>query len=399
VAGALDGIRVIDVTSVLMAPLATRMLADHGADVVKIEQLGGDAMRRGRPGRNPGMPGILLDLFRNTRSVALDIRSTDGLEAARRMVDGADVFVTNVRAGGLDRLGLAPDVVRSRNPGLVYCWATGFGSDGPYAGRAAYDDVIQAGSGQAWLGGQLHGEPEYVPALIADKVGGLTIAQAVLAALLHRERTGQGQLVEVPMFETMVAFNLIEHARGHALDPPIGDFGYARLFTLARRPFPTADGWICILPYDERQWRDFFTFADRPELADRAAAKDQHSRIDDVEEVCGLVAEVTPDHTTAVWLSFCADRSIAAMAVNDLSTIQEDEHVDAVGLIETRTHPTEGPYRYVRDPVRYTATDTGLRRPAPRLGEHTDEVLAEVGYSAAEVADLRARGVAVVPAD
>lgn len=387
-AGALDGIRIVDVTTVLMAPLATRMLADHGADVIKIEHPDGDTMRQGRPGRSPGMPGVILELYRNTRSVALDLGTESGAEAVLRLAETADVFVTNIRPAGLDRLGLGPEVVRSRVPGVIYCHATGFGTDGPYSGRPAYDDVIQAGSGQAWLGAELHGEPEYVPSLLADKVGGLTILQAILAALVHRERTGRGQLVEVPMFETMVAFNLVEHARGHTLDPPIGDFGYARLFAAARRPFPTADGWICVLPYTDDNWRDLFEFGGRPELAAVAAAKDQHSNVTEVDEVCSMVAEVTPAHTTAEWLAFCAEVSIAAMPVNDLSVISDDPHIAAVELVQTREHPTEGRYRYVRDSVRYSDTDTELRRPAPALGEHTGEVLAEIGYSDEEIRRL-----------
>ena len=392
--GALDGIRVVDITTVLMAPLATRMLADHGADVIKIEHPAGDAMRAGKPARNAGMPGVVLNLFRNKRSVALDLKHPDGLEAGLRIVDTADVLVTNIRPAGLRRLGLDHEVVLARSPSVVYCSAIGFGENGPYAGRPAYDDVIQAGSGQAWLGSTLHGEPEYAPSLFADKVGALTILQAVLAALVYRARTGLGQHIEVPIFETMVAFNLVEHQRGHTFEPPLGDFGYARLLTPARRPFRTADGWICLLPYNAENWRDLFTFGGRPELADEACTKDQHSSKDDVEALCELVEAVSATKSTAEWMQFCSQRSIAAMPVNDLSQIDEDPHIDRVGLVETAEHPTEGPYRYVRDSVRYSINETGLRRHAPALGKHTSEILAEAGYSAAEIDELISSGAA-----
>jgi crotonobetainyl-CoA:carnitine CoA-transferase CaiB-like acyl-CoA transferase len=272
--------------------------------------------------------------------------------------------------------------------------ANGFGSDGPYAGRAAYDDAIQAGSGLAWLVGKVAGEPGYLPTIIADKVCGMTIAQAVLAALVHRLRTGEGQVIEVPMLETMVAFNLVDHQRGHAFEPPIGDFGYDRLLTTFRRPFRTADGWAGILPYDDRHWRRFFAIAGRPELADDPRFADHNARIDHIADLYALVEQLAPQLTTAEWLARCEEESIPAMEVLDLSRAAEDPHLAAVDLIPVVEHPTEGAYRSVREPVRYERTPAALRRHAPRLGEHTREVLIEAGYTAEAVDALVTEGVA-----
>jgi crotonobetainyl-CoA:carnitine CoA-transferase CaiB-like acyl-CoA transferase len=391
---ALEGIRVVDLTTILMGPLGTRILGDLGADVIRLETLTGDSARNSQPARHPGMSGLALNLQRNKRSLALDLKTSAGRQAALAVVGTADVLVTNMRRPALERLGLGPEAVRAGHPALIYCVANGFGSDGPYAGRAAYDDAIQAGSGLAWLVGQVAGQPGYLPAIIADKVCGMTIAQAVLAALVHRGRTGEGQLIEVPMLETMVAFNLVEHQRGHTFEPPLHDFGYDRLLTPYRRPFRTADGWAGILPYDDRHWREFFAIAGRPELANDPRFVDHNARIDHIDELYALVEELAPRLTTAEWMARCEAASIPAMEVLDLSRAADDPHLAAVGLQELVEHPSEGTYRHVREPVRYERTPAALRRHAPRLGEHTLEVLVEAGYTPEQVAELVAGGAA-----
>jgi len=393
--GALDGVRVVDLTTVLMGPLATRMLADHGADVIKVEPPSGDPTRNSLPARHTGMSGFAMNLHRNKRSVVLDLKHPEGRRAAHLLMGSADVVITNVRRAALDRLDLGPAVLRREHPGLIFCIANGFGSDGPYAGRAAYDDVIQAASGLAWLIGEVQGEPGYVPSVVADKVSGLTIVQAVLAALLHRERTGEGQEIEVPMFETLVAFNLVEHLRGMTFEPPIGPFGYDRVLSRFRRPFRTADGWACLIPYTDANWRSFFAFCRQPDLATDPRFVDHNARIAHVDELYCIVDELAGGHTTAEWMTFCAEASVPAAPVLDLSRAEEDPHLDAVGLISREEHPTEGTYRHVRDPVLYAATPTALRRHAPRLGQHTSEVLAELGYGPAVISDLVAAGAAV----
>ena len=392
--GALDGVRVVDLSTILMGPYGARILGDHGADVIRIESLDGDSVRNTLPARNPQMSGLALNLQRNKRSVALDLKTPGGRDAAFAIMTSADVVVTNMRRAALARLGLDDATVRAAHPGLIYCTANGYGSGGPYADRPAYDDAIQAGSGISWLVEQVSGAPGYFPSIVADKVCGMTIAQSVLAALVHKLRTGEGQTIEVPMLETMVAFNLIEHFRGAAFEPPEGEIGYDRLLTPFRRPFRTADGAAALLPYNDRHWRDFFRIAGRAELADDPRFVDHNSRIANVHELYGLVDELAPRFTTAEWLARCEEASIPASAVLDLAHLAEDAHLRAVGMIEVHEHPSEGAYRYLREGPALDATPMGLRRHAPRLGEHTSEVLAEVGYDAETTAALVASGAA-----
>ncbi|MGE0730397.1 MAG: CaiB/BaiF CoA transferase family protein [Acidimicrobiia bacterium] len=392
--GALAGIRVIDLTTVLMGPFAARILGDHGADVIRIESLDGDTSRNAIPYRHPGMSAGNLNLQRNKRSVSLDLKHPDGQRAALDLMASAEVVVTNMRRQALVRLGLDDAVVRAAHPGLIYCVANGYRSDGPYADRPAYDDAIQAASGAAWLMGEMLGEPRYFPSIVVDKVVGMALAQAVLAALVHKLRTGQGQTVEVPMFETMLAFNLMEHQRGHAFHPPQGGVGYERVLSPYRRPFRTADGWIGILPYTDRHWRDFFAVAGRPELADDERFATFNARILHVDEAYAFIDSVTPDRPTAAWLAACDERSIPAMAVLDLNLAAEDPQVQATGLFTVVEHPSEGSYRHVAEPARLSASPPNLHRFAARLGEHTRQALREVGWSDEQVDGLLAAGAA-----
>lgn len=394
--GALSGYRIVDLTTVLMAPLAVRMLADHGAEVLRVESLEGDSTRNGRPARNKGMSGFTLNLQRNKQSIALDLKQPDGVDITKRLAATADVLVTNMRQAALLRLGLDAQTLRADQPELIYCRANGFGSGGPYGDRAAYDDAIQAASGLSNLFERTNGEPAFVPAAIADKICGLHIVHAVMAALLHRERTGDGQEIEVPMFETMVAFNLVEHHRGATFSPAIGPLGYDRLLTKHRRPVETADGHMCILPYTDANFRAFFEFAGAPEHADDERFVDHNARIDNVEALYALVGELAATHTTDEWEEFCAANSIPAAPVRDLADLNRDPHIAAVKLISEVEHPTEGTYNYVRDPVSYSASSTHIRHHAPRLGEHTRPILDDLGYDAAEVEDLIERSVVTV---
>lgn len=392
--GALDGIRIIDLSTIMMGPLAARILGDLGADVIRIESLAGDSSRNGEPARHPGMSGLSLNLQRNKRSIALDLKHPDGRAAALDVMRSADVVVSNMRRSALDRLGLGPADVRAAAPQLIYCVANGFGSDGPYAGLPAYDDAIQAGSGLAWLVGQVQGEPGYLPTIVADKVCGMAVARAVLAGLIHRLRTGEGQTIELAMLETMVAFNLVDHQRAHTFDPPLGEFGYDRLLTPYRRPFRTADGWAGIIPYTDRHWRDFFTMAGRPELADDPRFANHNARIAHIDELYRLVDELAPTLTTEEWLTRCAELSIPAMAVLDLSRVEDDPHLGAVGLVQHVEHPTEGAYRHVGDGTRFERSPMGLRRHAPRIGEHTSEVLSQAGWAPDRIEQLLVSGAA-----
>ncbi len=396
-AGALDGIRVVDLTTVLMGPMACRMLGDHGADVIRVESLEGDSTRNGLPARSVGMSGFSLNIQRNKRSLALDLKCDAGRAAMQRLLASADVLVTNMRAAALERLGLDADTLRAQHPHLICCRANGYGSGGPYRDKAAYDDAIQAASGLSNLIGRIAGEPGFVPSVIADKVTGLHVVEAVLAALFHRERTGIAQTIEVPMFETMVAFNLVEHYRGAVFEPPEGPFGYDRLLTPHRRPYPTADGWVCLLPYNDAQYRAFFAFVERPELADDPRFIDHNSRIAHIDDLYALFGELSVRRTTDEWIAYCDSHSIPAARVMDLADLDADPQLAAVGLVSISEHPTEGAYRYVADPVIYSATPTRLRRHAPLLGEHAVEILSDLGYGDDEIDALRDHGVIVLP--
>ena len=392
--GALDGIRLIDLTTVLMGPMATRMLADHGADVVRIEPLAPQSTRHSPPWRSPGMNGFTLNLQRNKRSIALDLKHPDGAAAAADLIATADVVVTNMRRSALERLDLDAETLRARHPDLIHCTANGFGSGGPYADRAAYDDVIQASSGLANLYERVDGQPRLVPSVIADKVCGMTIAQAVLAAVVHKLRTGEGQSIEVPMFETMVAFNLVEHHRGYAFEPPIGDLGYVRLLNPHRRPFQAADGWVCLLPYTDVDFKHFFEFVGHPELIDDPRFGTHSLRLENIEELYAFIGEMADKFTVDEWLDFANKVSIPASPVMDLADVHVDPQIMASDLMPVGEHPSEGSYRMVNDSVRFSASPTAIRRHAPHLGQHTRELLGEVGWAGERVEQLLAEGAA-----
>jgi crotonobetainyl-CoA:carnitine CoA-transferase CaiB-like acyl-CoA transferase len=387
-AGALAGIRIIDLTTVIMGPYGTRILADMGADVIKVESPGGDSFRSYGPSTHPGMGGSVLNLHRNKRSVLLDLKDARARGALDRLIAGADVVVHNFRPQAAARLALDWEAVARINPRVVLCAARGFGEDGPYGHKAAYDDLMQAGSGFAALNDQVHGEPRYAPTAWCDKVAGQAIAYAVLGALLHRERGGGGQQVEVPMFEIAIDFMLAEHFGPGAFEPPRGPIGFPRQLSPQRKPYRTRDGWACILPYSDRNWRDFFAFVGRPEVGDDPRFSDMAQRVIHVDALYAMLEEFAVERTTAEWVAFCDGVSIPCMPVLRLDELKDDPHVRAVGMLDVAQHPTEGAYRAVRSPLRFAATPYELRRHAPRLGEHTAEVLREAGLGEAEVEAL-----------
>jgi crotonobetainyl-CoA:carnitine CoA-transferase CaiB-like acyl-CoA transferase len=396
--GPLDGIRVIDVTTVLLGPYGTQILGDMGADVIKIEAPPtGDIARNMGTVRRPDMGGIYLNMNRNKRSVGLDLKRDDAKEVLRRLVATGDVFVHNMRPEAIERLGFGYAAVSAIKPDIVYVGAYGFGQAGPYRAKPAYDDAIQAASGLASLFAQRDGTPQYVPAAIADKLVGVTLSQAVALALVHRLRTGQGQFVEVPMFEVLVAFNLVEHINGAAYRPALGPLGYQRVTTTARRPFPTKDGYVCILPYTDAQWSSFFTAVGRPELMAKPEFATYSARVNTVNELYGFVASVTPGRTTAEWVEICERGQIPCMPVIDIQTLMDDEHLQAVGMFERHSHPTEGETVLVRPPVTLSASPAAIRTPAPRFGEHSRDVARELGYDEAAIGALLASGALISP--
>lgn len=380
-AGPLADVRVCDLTSVVMGPLATRLLADQGADVVRVEGPDGDIIRHYEPMRSPAMGAFSINLNRNKRSVCLDLKSPAGAEALRAIIASSDVFVSTMRRQALERLGLDEAGVRAIRSDIVYCVANGWGSDGPNADQAAYDDAIQAASGLASMFGWHGGDPQLFPSILADKICGVHVAFAITAALHRRALTGRGESVEVPMAETMAAFNLVEHLGGQTFVPTQGAFSYPRVRTANRRPRRTQDGWIVILPYADADWRAFFNRGDEPELADDPRFTTSTDRIEHSDALYGLMDDVVVRHTTADWLDYCRRHSIPAAEVADLEHLADDPHFDAVGLFVDDEHPTEGRYRRVRDPIRIGEPDGSLRHHAPRLGQHTAEVMADLGWS------------------
>jgi crotonobetainyl-CoA:carnitine CoA-transferase CaiB-like acyl-CoA transferase len=389
--GPLAGIRILDLTSVVNGAYATQILADQGADVIKLEDPGGDIMRKpGVPeGRNAELLGPnFLTLNRNKRSIVLDLKSARARKAMERLIASCDVFVSSVRYDALKRLGLSFEEVSAIRPDIIYAHAAGFGSDGPYAGLPAYDDLIQAASGMADLYPRTFGgEPAMLPTQAADKVSGLFMAQAISAALLHRERTGKGQFVEVPMLECITSFVLVENLYGHVYVPPGDQLGYPRTLNPFRKPFATKDGHIGLLPYSDKHWEAFFKVADfgddfaaRPEFASMAG------RNNNIRELYALVEKVAATKTTQEWIDLLRPLSIPVIALNRLDDLQGDPHLQAVGFFQQLEHPQVGRYQLPRPPVKFADSPSSIRRHAPRLGEHTTEILAEIGLSEDEIA-------------
>jgi crotonobetainyl-CoA:carnitine CoA-transferase CaiB-like acyl-CoA transferase len=377
----LSGVRVVDLTTVVFGPYATQTLADLGADVIKVEQPGGDMYRyAGKAAVTPGMGPAQMNLNRGKRSIVLDLKSADDAATMRELISFADIFIHNVRSDAIARLGFAPEAARALNPGLIYIHCVGFGSGGPYEDLQAYDDVIQAATGTTSLAGRVDGDggARYLPSLLADKVAGLLGAQAALAAYVHKLRTGQGQFVEVPMFEGFAQFMLVEHFGGLVFDPPNAPVCYSRQIDPDRQPFPTKDGFVSIVPYTLPSLPIAFAvlgdraFIERPEFANPML----------IAANMGLlyrrIAELTPARTSAEWVELFAAARIPCMAARDIGDILEDPHLQAAGFFRRRTHPTEGGYFDLRPPVQYSAYQPAEPRPAPLVGEHDADVRAEL---------------------
>jgi crotonobetainyl-CoA:carnitine CoA-transferase CaiB-like acyl-CoA transferase len=384
----LEGVRVLDLTTVIMGPYASHILADLGADVIKIESPEGDLLRQYHPQRSPGMSGVFLNLHRNKRSVVLDLKRAPDRAALERLITTADVFLHNLRPGPIARLGFDYERVRALNPRLIYCAARGFSERGPYRDKAAYDDLIQAGSGIAALFVPLAGTPAYVPTVLCDKLAGQAIVYAILAALFARTRDGAGRFIEVPMFETAIAFTLVEHDTGSAFVPPLGPPGFNRLLNPRRRPYRTRDGYACILPYTDRNWRDFYEFTGRREFIGDPRFERLAERVKNIDILYAMIEEEAPKRTTAEWVAFCDRVSIPCMPVLSLDDLPEDPHLQAIGFFSEAEHPSEGRYRVVADPVQISGMRPTLRRHAPRLGEHTAEVLREAGLEEGLIAAI-----------
>ena len=394
--GPLAGVRVVDMTAVVLGPLATQILGDYGADVIKIEPLEGDLMRANgaqkADGSTAGLSSIFLAINRNKRSLAIDLKTDEGRDAVRKLVRGADVFVHNMRVEAVERLGFGYEALRAEKPDIVYCVATGFGQDGPDRARPAFDDVIQAASGLASIANVYAERPDYVSSLIADKTTGLALCNAVLAALFHRARTGEGQYVETPMLETMAAFVLAEHMGGMTFEPREGSAGYARLMQGGRRPMRTKDGWLALLPYTAEHWTAFVSEIDRLDLV--PIATDRLARNKHIQELYGAMRDALERRTTQEWLEACDRLDIPATRLYGLDNLPDHPHLKATGFFETHDHPAVGKIRVTRPPTKFEKTPATIVRHAPRLGEHTRELLCEAGLREEEIAALIERGVA-----
>ena len=391
--GPLQGIRVIDLTTVMFGPYCTQIMGEMGADVIKVEPPEGDIGRQTGVARSPGMSAAHLMKGRNKRSIVLDLKQAVGLAALERLTKTADVFVHNMRPQAARKLGIDYGAVSTWKPDIVYAAATGFGEDGPYAERPAYDDLIQGMAGVAGLYGMVTGEPRYAPTVMADKTSGLFLLYAITMALLHRERTGAGQQVQVPMFECMVSFLMNEHMQGRAFEPPQGSAGYQRLLTPHRRPYATADGYLCVLPYNNRHWQRFFALIERPELTTDVRFAQQAARSKHIDALYAIVAESMRARSTAEWLDLLGKADIPCGPVNTPEDVFHDPHLQAVGMFPEIEHPTEGKIRHIRVPVKFSQTPGGLRRHAERLGGSSEAVLREIGYSVQEIVEMVKHGV------
>src|ERR1043166_1445790 len=391
--GPLEGFRIVDLSSVLMGPSATQTLGDMGADVIKVEPPTGDTTRRIGPGRSDTMGSNFLNMNRSKRSIALDLKHPRSREVLARLIANADVLIHNIRPRAVERLGLGYADVSALNPQIVYCALTGFGSGGPYAGQPAYDDLIQGLAALPSLYQQCSGFPRYVPTPIADRVAGLNAVIAVVGALLHRQRTGVGQAVEVPMFESVAHVVLADHMYGRTFVPPFGAPGYTRVLSPSRHPYQTLDGWICVLIYNDRHWQSFFQLTERDDLASDPRFGNMRSRNDHIDELYGILAETLRARTTAEWLALLQSVDIPAGPMNSLDSLMDDAHLAAVDFFQTVEHPTEGSINTMRTPITWSKTQPQPDRPPPNLGEHGSEVLRENGFSALEIESLMAAGV------
>jgi crotonobetainyl-CoA:carnitine CoA-transferase CaiB-like acyl-CoA transferase len=382
--GPLDGVRVLDLTSVVMGPLATQILGDLGADVIAVESRDGDINRTMSSGPVRGLSGVSLNLLRNKRNIALDLARRPGREALLAVAADCDVFVTNLRSASLERAGLTYADVATVRADVIYCQASGFASDGPRAGEPAFDDVIQAASGVGDLMRRAGLPPSLVPMLLADKVCGLVIAYAIIAALFHRERTGQGQQIEVPMLDTMRAFTLAEHGGSAICRPPRGPAGYPRIMTPLRGPAATADGWLAVQPHRDEQWDALVRAAGLDELAGDPRLSSRNLWREPGFGYATL-SRVLATKTTAQWLEFCSEHRIPAAEAAGIDEIIEE--------LPEAEHPRAGRYKVIPPPVRFSASPASVRRPAPQVGEHTREVLAEAGLTPEQIAALQEAGV------
>jgi len=394
--GALAGIRVIDLTTVVVGPTATLYLADYGADVIKIEPPGGDLLRTlGGQSRSGELSGKFMHFNRNKRSLVLDLKQEAGRAALDRLLAAADVFIANIRPAALERLGLGAAALRARHPRLIVCNLMGFGRGGRYRDRPAYDTIIQGMSGVADCNRRAMGEPRFVPMVFADHLVGLIAAQCIIAALFRRERTGAGEAIEVPMFENLAAFVLAEHMGDLTFVPPRGPSGDARVLDPLGKPVATKDGYICVSANTDAQAFALFDAIGRPELKHDPRFSSVKARLANVRAYFDIRAEGFRNRTTAEWVEILEKADVPAGPMHSLESLCDDAHLADVGFFREIDHPDEGRIIDTAFPNRLSAGDRDDRLPAPRLGGDSIAVLREAGFGDAEIADMVRTGATI----
>jgi len=394
---ALEGIRVVDLTTIVMGPYATQILGDFGADVIKVEAPpGGDPMRFAGPSRTKGMGPLFLQLNRNKRSIVMDLKKREGLKVMLRLCRKADVVAYNIRPQAMERLGLGYDDIRKVNPRVIYAGMFGFGRGGPYAAQPAYDDLIQGLSGYSATFAKMSGDvPRYFPVNFCDRTTGIYAVGAITAALFHRERTGEGQAIDIPMFETMAQFILGDNLYGETFVPSLGPMGYSRILAPERRPYATKDGYVCAVIYNDKHWEMFFALAGK---ADVFRSTPQYrtlaGRTQCINDLYGLAGEIFKTRSTAEWINLLTVADIPVAPMHTLDSLLQDPHLIATGFYQVLEHPSEGKIRLMRSPTEWSSTPAEIRRLPPRPGEHTGEILDELGYSPREISTLVDSGAA-----
>ncbi|MGO1121087.1 CaiB/BaiF CoA transferase family protein [Rhodovibrionaceae bacterium A322] len=397
----LDGVKIVDLSNMLMAPYTTQILGDMGADVIKVEAPEGDPVRGIGPLRNPGMGAIYLNVNRSKRSIVLDLKNPDGHAAVMDLIKQADILLYNRRPQVMERLGLSYETVSQANPRIIYAGMYGYGQNGPYAKKPAFDDLIQGAVAIPSLFEQADGSaPKYAPSAIVDRGVGLWAVGQINGALYHQCRTGQGQRLDMPMFEMMASFVLADHFSGRTFDPPIGPTGYPRLLSADRRPYPTKDGYVCVLVYTDIHWRAFFSALGKPEVMEQDPRyASMTTRTENIDSIYGELADLLLTRTTQEWLAFFDDADIPAMPLHTLDSLIDDPHLEEVGFFSSFEHPSEGRLNDMAVPASWSETQPEGSRHAPLLGEQSVEILQEIGYSEDKITALLASGATATPKD
>lgn len=396
--GPLSGVRVLDLTSVLMGPYCTQILSDLGADVIKVENPEGDTTRFVGGAKRHGRSGMFSNLNRGKRCITLDLRNPAGRDLCLRLAGKADVMIHSIRLQALQRLGLDYPKVRESNPDIIYCNLFGYGRDGRYSGKPVYDDTIQAISGMSMLQAEMHGEPQYVTTVLCDKIAALSAVYAINAALFSRQRGSGGQEIDVPMFESMASFLLAEHISGALYVPPLTRPVYERPVTPYRRPYKTRNGYLSVLVYNDKQWRRFVEISGRPELAADPRFASQADRSRNIADFCRMVADILLERDSEVWVEALEAAEIPVAKLNRMDDLFSDPHLQDVGFFKDLNDPLDGHLRLPSQPVLFSRTPAGFETAGPMQGEHTDQVLHEFGLENADIAALRKQG-AFGPAD